>query len=107
MRYQVHLRPWVRWWIYAGIVCGIIALVNILSRDDLSPLDIAMIIGIGALFWGMLGIAAYGYGGVRIIPAPPADHDHVEMRKPPQEEWHAASDFLFPGNRKSLLPPKH
>jgi hypothetical protein len=105
MAYHVHLRPWVRSWIYVGIVCGIVAVVNILFRD-LSGLQIAMIIAMGALFWSMVGIAAWGYGGIRIVPAPPVSRT-PETLTPPQQEWHAASDFLYPGAGKALLPPRH
>ncbi|HYA17702.1 MAG TPA: hypothetical protein VEF06_09565 [Bryobacteraceae bacterium] len=70
MPYQVHFRPWVLWWIYTGIVCGIVALVNILFRD-LSSLQIAIVIGMGVLFWTVGGIVAYGYGGVRIVSGYP------------------------------------
>jgi hypothetical protein len=105
MPYHVHLRPWVRWWIFVGIVCGVVALVNILFRD-LSELQIATIIAMGALFWSLVGIAAWGYGGIRIVAAPPAP-EISEIRTPPQQEWHAASDFLFPGTGKALLPRRH
>ena len=105
MPYQVHFRRWVLWWIYTGIVCGIVALVNILFRD-LSSLQIAIVIGMGVLFWTVGGIVAYGYGGVRIVSGLPAAPG-PEIRNSPQQEWHAASDFLLPGTRRTLLPPRH
>jgi hypothetical protein len=53
----------------------------------------------------------YGYGGVRI------DQPHKAAKSSDlsasvregwlQKEWHPASDFLLPGNRKSILPPKY
>jgi hypothetical protein len=100
--YHLHLRRWVVWWIYIGVVCGIIALVNILFRN-LSPLQAAMVIVMGVLFWIIGGIVAYGYGGIVIVPMPlphysPAKHE---------EEAHAATDFLFPATWNDPHPHTH
>lgn len=105
MHYRLHFRRWVLWWIYVGIVCGAVALVNVLFRD-LSPLQIAVVAGMGVIFWTLGGIVAYGYGGVRIVPQPPL-RLIPELHDWPQQEWHAASDFLYPGTGKALLPPRH
>jgi hypothetical protein len=59
------------------------------------------------LFWLLGGLVCYACDSVQIEkPRQPAPHDEAP-RAEQQKEWHAASDFLLPGGRKSLLPPKH
>ena len=36
MHFRVRIRHWVAWWFYVGVVCGVIALVNILGRRSLA-----------------------------------------------------------------------
>jgi len=103
---QVRIHRWVLWWFYLGIICGAIALINILGRD-LSPVQVKYVLALGVLHWLLGGVVCYCCGGVRIEPQ--AQH----RKKPGQpgasqlREWHSASEFLLPGNRKSLLPPKY
>lgn len=106
MHYHVRIHHWVMWWFYVGIVCGIVALVNIMGRD-LSAEQIKVVLIIGALFWLLGGIACYGYGGVKIVLPPQPSRTTIKPRKSPQTEWHSASDFVLPGNRKSILPPRY
>jgi hypothetical protein len=64
---------------------------------------------IGVLNWLLGGIVCYGYDGIRIEqPGRPAkSNDSGDRKMPTLQEWHPASDFVLPGNRKSLLPPKY
>lgn len=101
--YHLHLHRWVVWWIYIGIVCSIVALVNILFRN-LSPLQTAMVIVMGVLFWIIGGIVAYGYGGVLIVPM---RHHSLVKHDSPEDEAHAATDFLFPGTWNAPHPHTH
>jgi hypothetical protein len=111
MHIHVRVHRWVLWWFYVGIVLGAIALINILVRDDLSRTQERFILIIGALHWLLGGIVCYGYGGVRIEQphhAATSGDMSASVRKGwIQKEWHPASDFLLPGNRKSILPPKY
>jgi hypothetical protein len=103
---HVRIQHWVLWWFYLGVICGAVAIVNILFRN-LTRSQEQVILEVGILFWVLGGIACYGYEGVRIEQrhqSPP--HDHAPQAAP-QTEWHPASDFVLPGNRKSLLPPKY
>jgi hypothetical protein len=106
MHIHVRIHHWVLWWFYLGVVCGAVAVVNILFRD-LTRVQEQVILAIGVLFWVLGGIACYGYEGVRIEQR----HDeraHADAGPNVfQTEWHPASDFVLPGNRKSLLPPKY
>jgi hypothetical protein len=106
MHIHIRIHHWVVWWFYVGVVCGVVALVNILGRN-LSPAQVKVILLIGALFWLLGGLACYGYDGVKIdAPAQPSGNT-VKPHTSRQLEWHYASEFVLPGSRKSLLPPKY
>lgn len=111
MHIHVRVHHWVLWWFYVGVILGGIALINILVRDDLSRTQERFILIIGALHWLVGGIICYGYGGVRIQAAQTSAGNDITsagaLQTKPVTEWHAASDFLLPGNRQSLLPPKY
>ncbi len=106
MHVHVKIRHWVMWWFYLGVVCGVIALVNIFFRD-LSPVDIKLVLIFGVLHWVLGGVVCYCFDGVKIEkPVRP----FAKVSQPdasPQTEWHSASDFVLPGGRRSLLPPKY
>lgn len=109
MHIHVRVHRWVLWWFIVGVVLGAVALTNILLRD-LSRAQERIILIIGALNWLLGGVICYGCGGIRIER--PNERSGTadlvtEVRGGLQKEWHAASDFLLPGNRKSLLPPKY
>jgi hypothetical protein len=103
---HIHIRihRWVIWWLCLGVICGAIALVNILFRD-LTRTQEKLILIVGIINWVLGGIVCWAYDGVKItsVPAP-------ERRPTPRleetREWHPASDFILPGGRKSLLPPR-
>ncbi|HVW85575.1 MAG TPA: hypothetical protein VHB50_12885 [Bryobacteraceae bacterium] len=105
MHLNVRIHHWVLWWFYVGVVCGAVALVNIFTRD-LSRTQDKFILIIGVLHWALGGLVCYASEGIRIErPYQPEGHITPARREP--EEWHPASDFVLPGNRKSLLPPRH
>lgn len=102
---HVRIHRWVRWWFYVGAVCGLVALANILGRE-LSPAQIRIILAIGIAHWLLGGVICYASDGIQIeIPKQSAPQRPTQVREP--QEWHPASDFILPGNRKRLLPPLH
>jgi hypothetical protein len=103
IHFKIH--RWVLWWVYIGIVCGVVALINIVNRN-LTRAQEEIVIAIGVMHWVLGGLACYFYDSVR-IETPRQEPPHHEERKADQQEWHAASDFLLPGGRQSLLPPEH
>jgi len=96
------------WWMVFGIVCGVVALTNILERN-LSHAQERILIGIGVWNWILGGLICYAYEGVQIEKSAEMHHHEVETKglPRPDQEWHSASDFLLPGTRKSLLPPRN
>jgi hypothetical protein len=107
MHIHVRIHHWVIWWFYLGVICGAVALVNILFRE-LSRSQEQVILLVGALFWLLGGIACYGYEGIEIEQPHLRDrHDDVPHTPIQLNEYHPASDFVIPGNRKSILPPKY
>ncbi|MEO8130288.1 MAG: hypothetical protein ABJF23_22475 [Bryobacteraceae bacterium] len=106
MHAYFKIRRWVLWWFYVGVVCGVIALVNIFLRD-LTRAEEHEFIFLGVLHWVLGGVVCYALDGVQIAkPTAPNSSDKPVDQTEHQEEWHPASDFLFPGGRKSILPPR-
>jgi hypothetical protein len=104
IHFKVH--RWVLWWLYIGIVCGVVAVVNILNRH-LSRTQEEVILIIGVMHWLLGGIACYFYDSVRIEKRNQEILHNDQRKAVEQKEWHQASDFLLPGGRQSLLPPKY
>jgi hypothetical protein len=104
---HVHLRihHWVLWWFYVGVVLGLVMVVNILMRDLTRTQERGILI-LGLLFWVLGGFVCHAFEGVRVVP--PRGPDQQSTKEPigePEKEWHPASDFVFPGRHKHLLPP--
>lgn len=107
MHIHVRIHHGALVWFYVGVVCGAIALANIFGRN-LSSTAIQWILVIGVLHWVIGGILCYAWDAVRIeMPGRDARKIVPQQRNPSMAEWHYASEFLLPGNRKSLLPPKY
>jgi hypothetical protein len=106
MHIHVRIHRWILWWFYVGVACGAVAVVNILSRN-VSRTQEDVILVIGALFWVLGGVVCYACDAIRIE----GSSRQPENKEPPRAldtpEWHPGSDFLLPGNRKSLLPRKY
>jgi hypothetical protein len=105
MHVHVRMHRWVVWWFYVGVVCGVVAVINILGRD-LSRTQERVILAIGVLHWALGGLVCYACDAIRIE----GSSQRLKSEEPPKPrdipEWHPASDFLLPGTRKSLLPPR-
>jgi len=101
-----QIRRWVLWWIYIGIVCGIVAVINILSRN-LTRTQEEVLLAMGVMHWVLGGIACYFYDSVQVQKSNQNSPQPEQQKAERQTEWHQASDFLLPGGRQSLLPPKH
>jgi hypothetical protein len=110
MYLHVRIHRWVFWWFYVGVVVGAVALINILFRN-LTREQEQFILAIGALKWVLGGVVCYCLGGIRIenpSGAPKANKLTAgTVQRPPLKEWHSASEFVLPGRRQSLLPPKY
>ncbi|HXP84608.1 MAG TPA: hypothetical protein VN841_07815 [Bryobacteraceae bacterium] len=70
---HIHLRihHWVLWWFYVGIVCGVIAMVNIFTRD-LTRLQDHIILLVGIIFWALGGVVSWASEGIQHGQSPPA-----------------------------------
>lgn len=105
---HIHVKHWVLWWFYLGILCGIIAMINIFCRTDLSSTDIKLVLVFGVLHWVLGGVVCYCVDGVKIVqPGQTAEKTSLHAHITPDTEWHSASDFVLPGGRKSILPPRY
>jgi hypothetical protein len=104
---RVRIHHWVLWWMVLGVVCGVVAVTNILERN-LSRAQERILLALGVLNWILGGFVCYACEGIQIHEHTD-EHPKVESKRTSdqQPEWHAASDFLLPGGRKSLLPPRY
>ncbi len=67
---HIRVQRWVIWWLYVGIVCGVVATVNILSWNfTRSQEDIVLMVGL--LFWSVGGLICWGLDGVHFQGAQP------------------------------------
>jgi hypothetical protein len=103
---HIHIRihRWVIWWLCLGVLCGAIALVNILLRDLTRTQD-KVILVVGMVHWILGGIVCWAYDGIQVQSAPPRRGTPIQPTD--AREWHSASEFILPGGRKSLLPPRY
>lgn len=106
MHIHVKIHHWVIWWFYLGVTCGVIALVNIFLRN-LTPTQIKLVLVFGVLNWVLGGFVCYCCDGIKIETPPQPPIKPIQPGVARREEWHSASDFLLPGARKSLFPPKY
>jgi len=94
------------WWVGFGLVCGIIALANILSRNLTRSQEDTVLI-LGAIHWILGGVICYSFEAIRIetpTQEAPKPESPAKITLHEELEWHPASDFLQPGRRKRLLP---
>ena len=107
---SVHIRVhhWVIWWFWLGVVFGAVALVNILVRD-LPRTEDRVVLLVSALFWVIGGVFCFALEGVKLESRSDwaGRRNSAGPRLGADCESHAASDFLLPGTRKSLLPFRH
>lgn len=106
MSIHVRIHRWVVWWVYVGVVCGVVAVVNILGRD-LSRKQERIILLIGLAHWVVGGLICYACDAIRIEGSSEEVKSQQPLKRWEGPEWHPASDFLLPGGKKSLLPPKY
>lgn len=102
---HVRIHRWVFWWLGLGVLFGAIALVNILFRDLTRTQD-HIILVVGILHWVLGGVVCWAFEGVR-VESPPASTSHPSDGVTADREWHSASEFILPGGRKSILPPRY
>lgn len=108
MTVHLRVRHWVIVWFWLAVVFGVVALVNILVRD-LPRVEDKVVLAVSALFWLIGGVFCYAVDGVQLESKGARRENPRSAGASFREDiaWHAASDFLYPGNRKSLLPPRY
>jgi hypothetical protein len=105
MHLHLRIHHWVVWWFGIGLVCGIVAVVNILSRN-LTRSQEDVVLALGAIHWILGGLVCWSVEAIRVETPPKAEKPaQAPPTHPAKEtEWHFASEFLQPGRRKRLLP---
>jgi len=92
-----------------GIVCGVVAVTNILERN-LSRAQERILLAMGVMNWILGGLVCYACDGIRLgeeQPHPSRMRESQVLQSHDEDRSYAPSEFLLPGNRKSLLPPKY
>src|ERR1700679_3466892 len=91
---RVRIHRWVVWWMVLGVVCGIVAVTNILEHN-LTRAQERVLIATGVLNWILGGVVCYASEGIRIEPpSHPGEKATPKSLPSHDEEWHAASDFV-------------
>ena len=107
---HIHLRVhrWVTWWVGVGVVCGAIAVVNILAHHLTGTQDRILIL-LGVSHWLLGGVVCWAFEGVKLETRPPSNTHPISKaaENAHRTEFHPPSDFLLPGSRRSLLPWRH
>lgn len=106
MDIHITVKRWVLWWFYASVALGAIAIANLLV-SDLTRRQERIVLIMGVIHWVLGGMVCYACDSVRFAKPSEKPLQKEVPRGDAQEEWHAASDFLYPGGRKSVLPPKY
>ncbi len=105
MHLHLRIHHWVLWWFWLGVICGGVAIINILFRNLSREQEIFLLV-VGVANWVLGGVICYAIDGIQIVSHPDTPHETL-IRSEDMREWHAASDFVLPGNRKSILPPRY
>src|SRR5690242_20024360 len=108
MQIRLHIRRWVIWWFYVGVVCGALAIVNILGHHLAGAQDRLLIL-LGAAHWLLGGIVCWAFDGIRVQREERPQQQSAPQQVQPDHslEFYPPSQFLLPGNRRSLLPWRH
>jgi hypothetical protein len=61
--HHLRIHHWVVWWFYVGLVCGLVAMVNIFTRDLTRSQD-HLILLVGIIFWVLGGVVSWAAGGI-------------------------------------------
>ena len=62
---MLHIRRWVVWWFYVGVVCGVVALANIFFRNLTRGQEEAILF-LGVLHWILGGLVCWAWEGVKL-----------------------------------------
>jgi hypothetical protein len=105
---HLRIRRWVAWWFYLGVICGVIAIANILGHQLTGAQDRILLV-VGAANWLLGGIVCWAFESIKFesrdTSTPPTVQNPAHQTG--ETEWHPPSDFLLPGKRQSLLPWRH
>jgi Na+/melibiose symporter-like transporter len=61
--HHLHIQRWVVWWFYVGLVCGVVAMVNVFTRDMTRSQD-HLILLVGIIFWVLGGVVSWAAEGI-------------------------------------------
>jgi len=94
------------WWLYVGIAVGAVVVGNMLAMN-LTHRQMRIALFIGVVHWVLGGLICYVCDAVRIEQKSAQPREKQVWGNAPEKEWHSASDFLYPGGGKSMLPPRY
>ncbi|MEO8597194.1 MAG: hypothetical protein ABI759_28000 [Candidatus Solibacter sp.] len=103
---HLRIRRWVLWWFGFGVICGVIALSEIMGHEFTTAQD-KLLLALGAAHWLLGGIVCWAFASVKIEAQRPPASTSKTAPTAPEHFSHPASDFLLPGGRRSLLPWRH
>lgn len=93
----VRVHPWVLWWFYVGVACGVVAVANILFRD-LTRTQERWILALGVVHWALGGLVCWATEGIQIERR--MSHEHAAENELIRAEWHDTAEVLDPMERQ-------
>lgn len=63
---MIHFKatPWVAVTAVAGVVLGVVILLNLALRSNVTPGEVGVALGMGVIFWLMFGCVAWASNGL-------------------------------------------
>ena len=100
---MLHVRRWVRWWFYVGVVCGAVALANIFFRN-LTRTQEEVILFLGVVFWLLGGLVCWAWEGIKLEKPAQLQEGKEGASIAPGREPGVLSDFMLRGRGQLRLP---
>ncbi len=91
----MHLRihRWVIWWIYVGVICGVLSVVNILGHS-LTGVQDRILIVFGVVHWLLGGVVCWAFEGIKVEHPPASPSPRESAATHPYDSEHPMSPDL-------------
>ena len=96
MHVHLHVHRWVIWWLWFGVLCGLVASVNLLTHT-LTREQEDVIVFLGVLYWALGGVVCWALDGAR--------YQKPDRTPPQSDQKNALADWESEGG--ATLKERH